>query len=41
MVTVFMKWLEKKPSDYDRGIGLLTLGKLEEIKSIIKAVTEN
>jgi ubiquinone/menaquinone biosynthesis C-methylase UbiE len=29
MATVFMKWLETRPQDYDRGIRLLTLGKLE------------
>jgi ubiquinone/menaquinone biosynthesis C-methylase UbiE len=28
MATVFMKWLETRPQDYDRGIRLLTLGKL-------------
>jgi ubiquinone/menaquinone biosynthesis C-methylase UbiE len=35
VATVFMKWLERKPSDYDRGIGLLTLGKLKLIKKTI------
>jgi ubiquinone/menaquinone biosynthesis C-methylase UbiE len=28
MATVFMKWLETKPEDYERGIQLLTLGQL-------------
>lgn len=31
MATVFMKWLEKSPQDYDRGIRILTLGALEKI----------
>jgi ubiquinone/menaquinone biosynthesis C-methylase UbiE len=31
MATVFMKWLETRPKDYDRGIRLLTLGRLEAI----------
>lgn len=29
MATVFMKWLETQPEQYDRGIRLLTLGKLQ------------
>lgn len=32
MATVFMKWLETKPSDYDRGIELLTLGRIKNIR---------
>jgi hypothetical protein len=32
MATVFMKWLETSPKDYDRGIQLLTLGKIQRIK---------
>lgn len=32
MATVFMKWLETSPADYDRGIQLLTLGRLGVIK---------
>ncbi len=28
MATVFMKWLETRPRDYERGIRLLTLGRL-------------
>ncbi len=32
MATVFMKWLETSPKDYDRGIQLLTLGKIHRIK---------
>ena len=35
MATVFMKWLERKPSDYDQGIGFLTLGKLKLLKKTI------
>jgi SAM-dependent methyltransferase len=32
MATVFMKWLETSPKDYDRGIKLLTLGRIQRIK---------
>ncbi|MFN2197087.1 MAG: corrinoid protein-associated methyltransferase CpaM [Anaerolineales bacterium] len=35
MATVFMKWLEKSPKDYDRGIQLLTLGRIQRIKARI------
>ncbi len=35
MATVFMKWLETTPSDYDRGIELLTLGRLTPLKERI------
>jgi len=35
MATVFMKWLETSPKDYDRGIQLLTLGKIQRIKEKI------
>lgn len=35
MATVFMKWLETTPTDYDRGIQLLTLGRLKTIKERI------
>jgi 2-polyprenyl-3-methyl-5-hydroxy-6-metoxy-1,4-benzoquinol methylase len=35
MATVFMKWLETSPKDYDRGIQLLTLGKIQRIKDTI------
>jgi ubiquinone/menaquinone biosynthesis C-methylase UbiE len=35
MATVFMKWLETSPKDYDRGIRLLTLGRLGTIKRLI------
>lgn len=31
MATVFMKWLETRPADYDRGIRLLTLGRLPRL----------
>ena len=31
MATVFMRWLENTPSDYERGIRLLTLGRLDAI----------
>ncbi len=35
MATVFMKWLETSPQDYDRGIQLLTLGRIQRIKEEI------
>jgi len=35
MATVFMKWLETSPKDYDRGIQLLTLGRIQRIKQKI------
>jgi SAM-dependent methyltransferase len=35
MATVFMKWLETSPKDYDRGIQLLTLGTIQRIKGTI------
>jgi 2-polyprenyl-3-methyl-5-hydroxy-6-metoxy-1,4-benzoquinol methylase len=35
MATVFMKWLETSPKDYDRGIQLLTLGRIQRIKEKI------
>jgi ubiquinone/menaquinone biosynthesis C-methylase UbiE len=35
MATVFMKWLETNPENYDRGIRFLTLGKIQVIKEII------
>jgi len=35
MATVFMKWLETNPKDYDRGIHLLTLGKIQRTKEKI------
>lgn len=35
MATVFMKWLETSPGDYDRGIDLLTLGRLKRVKAQI------
>lgn len=35
MATVFMKWLETSPQDYDRGIQLLTLGRLTPLKQQI------
>jgi ubiquinone/menaquinone biosynthesis C-methylase UbiE len=37
MATVFMKWLETTPGDYDRGIELLTLYRLEPLKARIAA----
>jgi ubiquinone/menaquinone biosynthesis C-methylase UbiE len=37
MATVFMKWLETSPKDYDRGIRLLTLGRIQRIKEAISA----
>lgn len=35
MATVFMKWLENSPEDYDRGIEILTLGRLKRVKELI------
>jgi ubiquinone/menaquinone biosynthesis C-methylase UbiE len=35
MATVFMKWLEVSPKDYDRGIQLLTLRRIQYIKERI------
>lgn len=35
MATVFMKWLENSPEDYDRGIEILTLGRLKQVKERI------
>jgi SAM-dependent methyltransferase len=35
MATVFMKWLETNPRSYDRGIQILTLGRLQRIKEKI------
>ena len=32
MATAFMRWLETRPGDYDRGIRLLTLGLLEPLQ---------
>ena len=37
MATVFMKWLETTPGAYDRGIQLLTLGRLQPLKERIAA----
>ena len=37
MATVFMKWLETNPGDYDRGIQLLTLGRLQPLTERIAA----
>ncbi len=37
MATVFMKWLETTPGDYDRGIQLLTLGRLRGLKERLGA----
>ncbi len=31
MATVFMKWLETRPQDYERGIRLLTLGRAQRL----------
>jgi 2-polyprenyl-3-methyl-5-hydroxy-6-metoxy-1,4-benzoquinol methylase len=35
MATVFMKWLETSPKDYDRGIQFLTLGRIQRIREKI------
>jgi ubiquinone/menaquinone biosynthesis C-methylase UbiE len=37
MATVFMKWLETSPKDYDRGIRLITLGQIERLRKKITA----
>lgn len=37
MATVFMKWLERKPDAYDRGIQMLTLGWASRLKREIVA----
>ncbi len=39
MATVFMKWLEHNPKDYDRGIQLITLGRLHVIKERIASAS--
>jgi ubiquinone/menaquinone biosynthesis C-methylase UbiE len=35
MATVFMKWLETRPQDYDRGISVLTFGRLKQLQAEI------
>jgi len=35
MATVFMKWLETSPKNYDRGINILTLGRIGRVKERI------
>jgi ubiquinone/menaquinone biosynthesis C-methylase UbiE len=35
MATVFMKWLETSPKAYDRGIRILTLGRIQRVKERI------
>jgi SAM-dependent methyltransferase len=35
MATVFMKWLETNPKDYDRGIQIITLGQIQKVKKQI------
>jgi ubiquinone/menaquinone biosynthesis C-methylase UbiE len=35
VATVFMKWLETTPADYERGIQLLTLGRIREVRERI------
>jgi ubiquinone/menaquinone biosynthesis C-methylase UbiE len=37
MATVFMKWLETSPKDYERGIRLITLNRIHQIREIITA----
>ena len=37
MATVFMKWLETTPRAYERGIRLLTLGRLEKLHARLTA----
>jgi ubiquinone/menaquinone biosynthesis C-methylase UbiE len=38
MATVFMRWLERKPASYERGIHLLTFGRLESLYTRIEAL---
>ncbi len=40
MATVFMKWLETSPTDYDRGIALLTLGRIRQIHERIAGLIQ-
>lgn len=40
MATIFMKWLETSPTDYDRGIALLTLGRIRQIHECIAGLIE-
>ncbi len=40
MATVFMRWLERSPAAYDRGIRLLTLGRLDQLYAAIEAELE-
>lgn len=35
MATVFMKWLETNPEDYDRGIRILTLNRIKHVQKAI------
>jgi len=35
VATVFMRWLERTPNDYDRGIELLTLGAIGAVRAAI------
>lgn len=37
MATVFMKWLEQRPQDYERGIQLLTGGRLKTLQQSLVA----
>jgi demethylmenaquinone methyltransferase/2-methoxy-6-polyprenyl-1,4-benzoquinol methylase len=40
MATVFMKWLETSPTDYDRGIALLTLGRIRQVHDRIVSMIQ-
>ena len=40
MATVFMKWLETSPTDYDRGIALLTLGRIRQVYDHIASMIQ-
>ena len=35
MATVFMKWLETNPKNYDRGIRILTFGRIQRVRQKI------
>lgn len=40
MATVFMRWLERRPAAYERGIRLLTLGRLDRLYDQVEAHIE-
>ena len=40
MATVFMKWLETSPTDYDRGVALLTFGRIRQVHERIASMVQ-